>query len=164
MKQMTFPLVKTIQRPIVYLKDWHNIYAMIDTGSLFPIWVAREDALLDLSSELLNGDVEFGGFGGKAKGRLYKMPYFRLGDLIYPDFHIVMCEMDIPCQMILPATMFYRLRYEIDDENHMFNVTVPDRQSNVRNLVIKDKGGRLHVSCTSGAEHGSGRRHEGEKM
>ena len=86
MKQMTFPLVKTIQRPIVYLKDWHNIYAMIDTGSLFPIWVAREDALLDLGAELLNGDVEFGGFGGKAKGRLYKMLYFRLGDLIYPDF------------------------------------------------------------------------------
>jgi hypothetical protein len=51
--------------------------------------------------------------------------------------------------MILPATMFSGLRYEIDDENHEFNVTVPDNEPTDRDLIIKDKNGRLQVLCTS---------------
>lgn len=149
MKQITLPLDKNLQRPIAFLKNWHRIYAMIDTGALFPIWVAKEDTLISMKAELLSDDVTFGGFGGKAVGKLYKLPYFQMADLIYPDFHIILCEMNMPCQMILPATMFSKLRYEIDDENHIFNVTVPDSQSNVRNLIIKDEDGKLHVFCTS---------------
>ena len=43
--------------------------------------------------------------------------------------------------------MFHHLRYEIDDENHKFNVAVPDSESCVRNLKIQDKNGKLHVLC-----------------
>ena len=74
MKQFTLPLDNETQRPITFLQNWHGLDAMIDTGSLFPVWA--------------------------------------------------------------------------DDENHAFNVTIPDNQSNVRNLVIKDCGGKLHVLCT----------------
>lgn len=45
--------------------------------------------------------------------------------------------------------MFQHLRYEIDDENHKFNVTIPDRESCIRNLKIQDKNGKLHVLCNS---------------
>ena len=152
MKQLTFSIDENIQRPVVMLKDWHRVIAMIDTGSLFPVWVAEEQALVELGGELLIEEVEFGGFGGKAKGKLYKLPIFQMGDLVYPNLHIILCEIDLPCYMILPATMFRNLRYEIDDENHRFNVTIPDSQSNVRNLVIKDENGKLHVFCTSGSE------------
>ncbi len=51
--------------------------------------------------------------------------------------------------MILSASMFSGLRYEIDDENHKLNVVVPDSQSYVRNLRIWDESGHLQVLCTS---------------
>ena len=38
--------------------------------------------------------------------------------------------------MILSVSMFSKLRYEIDDEHHKLNVTIPDTQSTVRNLTI----------------------------
>ena len=112
----------------------------------------QENTLASLGAELILYDVEFGGFGGKAKGKLYKLPYFQMGELIYPNLHIISCEMTMPCQMILSATMFRKLRYEIDDENSVFNITIPNKQSNIRNLVIEDRNGRLHVLCSVGDE------------
>lgn len=147
MKQFTLPLDKGTQRPITFLQNWYGIDAMIDTGSLFPVWVGDEEVLSKLDAKVLLDNVEFGGFGGSAKGRLYVIPIFNFGELIYPNFHIIAHKMELPCQMILPATMFRKLRYEIDDENHMFNVTVPDGQSNVRNFAIKDSDGKLHILC-----------------
>ena len=147
MKQFTLPLDNETQRPITFLQNWYGLDAMIDTGSLFPVWVDDEKFLSKLGAEVVIDHVECGGFGGSAEGRLYAISTFQFGELIYPNFHIIAHKMELPCQMILPATMFRKLRYEIDDENHAFNVTVPDYQSNVRNLVIKDSGGKLHVLC-----------------
>lgn len=54
---------------------------------------------------------------------------------------------DVPFQLILSATMFSGLIYEIDDKNHKLNVTIPDDASMVRNLTIKDSEGKLHIMC-----------------
>ena len=88
-----------------------------------------------MSAKLLMDNVEF---GVNAKVRLYVLRMFRFGELIYPYFHIIAYKMELPCQMILSVTMFQRIQNEVDDENQVFNLTVPDGQSNVRNLVIKD--------------------------
>lgn len=50
--------------------------------------------------------VKFGGFGGDAYGSLYRLPHFQIGDLIYPNMHIIACELTVPCHMILSASMF----------------------------------------------------------
>ncbi|MBR1741987.1 MAG: hypothetical protein IJ733_09000 [Lachnospiraceae bacterium] len=39
MIQFAMPLDKITQRPVTYLYNWHGLKAMIDTGSLFPVWV-----------------------------------------------------------------------------------------------------------------------------
>ena len=69
-----------------------------------------------------------------------------IGDLIFPNTHIIACKdlQDVPFQL-----MFQNLIYEIDDKNHRFNVTIPDDESNVRNLRIEDANGRLHLLCHS---------------
>lgn len=152
MKQFSLPLYKTIQRPVVYLPDWHKFDVMLDTGALFPVWVDDEAILADLGAECVKDNVEIGGIGGKAKGKLYKLPYFKLGDLIYPGLPIVAYSMEVPCHMLLSATMFSKLRYEIDDDNHVLNVTIPDSQSCVRNMTIRDENGHLQVLCVSGDE------------
>lgn len=58
-------------------------------------------------------------------------------------------ELDVPFNMILSASMFQHLRYEVDDENHKFNVTIPDKESNVRNLVVETRDGKIFVLCNS---------------
>ncbi len=149
MTQFTLRIKKETQRPTVILEDFYHLEAMIDTGSVFPVWVEDEGILQDLGAVLIADNVEFGGFGGKAVGRLYRLPMMKVGSLMFPDFHIISYRIDLPCQLILSATMFTRLIYEIDDYNYRFNVSVPDTESGIRNLRIWDKEGRLHVACTS---------------
>lgn len=91
----------------------------------------------------------FGGFGGMTTGTLYRIPLFRCGELIFPELPIIAAQIDLPCQMLLSATMFGGLIYEIDDCHHQFNVTVPDRESLIRKLTVEDKNGKMYVLCAA---------------
>ena len=152
MKQFTIDLNENMQRPVAKLSDWHQFNVMLDTGSLFPVWVDEEKALIKLGAECIQEGVTFGGFGGEATGNLYRLPFFKIGELIYPGLPVIACKIKVPCHMILSASMFSHLRYEIDDENHKLNVTIPDSQSFVRNLTIWNENGHLQVLCVSGDE------------
>ncbi len=45
MIEFTLDLYSNIQRPVIFLEDWHKFDAMLDTGALFPVWVEEERAL-----------------------------------------------------------------------------------------------------------------------
>lgn len=149
MDHFTLNLNKNFQRPIIYLSNWHGLNALLDTGALFPVWTASESILQNLGGILLQKDVIFGGFGGNAHGNLYRLSQITIGKLIFPNMTIIACNdlENVPYHILLSATMFHHLRYEIDDENHKFNVTIPDGESYIRNLLIQDKNGKLHVLC-----------------
>lgn len=72
-----------------------------------------------------------------------------IGKLIFPEMAIISCNdlRNVPYHIILSATMFHNLIYEIDNKNHKLNVTVPDGESIVRNLRIEDSNGRLYILC-----------------
>lgn len=93
--------------------------------------------------------VMFKGFGGEAAGNLYRLNMFVIGELIFPNMSIIACSdlERVPFQLILSATMFDNLLYEIDNKHHRLNITVPDDEALVRNLRIRDTSGRLHVFC-----------------
>ncbi|MCR5486873.1 MAG: hypothetical protein K6F35_05010 [Lachnospiraceae bacterium] len=145
---MTLDLDFEQQRPVVVLDD--GLTGLLDTGAYLPVWVDDEDILTDImGAELVQRDVEFTGFGGVASGNLYRAT-FKVGKLIYPNMTIIAnSELDVPFNMILSASMFQHLRYEVDDENHKFNVTIPDKESNVRNLVVETRDGKIFVLCNS---------------
>ncbi|MDE6968966.1 MAG: retropepsin-like domain-containing protein [Eubacterium sp.] len=151
MKQFILSLSKNSLRPVVKLENWNNFRALLDTGALFPIWTAEERIINDLGGRMLKKDISFRGFGGSTKGNLYEVQKIVIGELIYPNTHIVACKdlSNVPFQLILSATMFQGLIYEIDTRHHKLNVTIPDDESNIRNLRIKDSNGRLHVLCHS---------------
>lgn len=151
MKQFTLNLVKDTVRPVVMLKTWNNFRALLDTGAYFPIWTADESLLADLGGDCIKKGVPFGGFGGETKGNLYVLPNMFVGDLIFSNIHILACNdlRNTPFQLILSATMFQNLIYEVDDKNHRFNVNIPDDESHIRNFSIKDSNGRWHVFCNS---------------
>ena len=74
MKQFTLSLKKNTQRPVDILNDFYDLEVMLDMGALFPVWVEDEGILQELGGEVIAEKVEFGGFGGKARGKLYKLP------------------------------------------------------------------------------------------
>lgn len=147
MKQFTLELSKEAQRPIVILSKPFRLDAMLDTGATFPVWTADEDMIEGFGGKLTAPDVPFGGFGGMTKGNLYEIPNFCVGDLIFPSLPVIASPRKLPCQLLLSATMFSRLIYEIDDQHHQFNVTIPERESTVRNLTVREDNGHLHIFC-----------------
>lgn len=74
-----------------------------------------------------------------------------IGKLIFPEL-IVVSSRDLnsmPYHVILSATMFRELIYEVDNKNHRLNITIPNGESTIRNLMIEDSNGRLYVLCQS---------------
>lgn len=148
MQQVIIDLDNKQQRPVTILEN--GLTALLDTGAYIPVWVDDEDILIEnLGAKLVMKDVPLTGFGGTTKGNMYQVTV-KIGTLLYPNMHMIANnELQTPFNMILSATMFQNLIYEIDDKNHKLNITVPDNESLVRNLVIKSSDGRLNVFCNS---------------
>lgn len=152
MREFQLKLVEDNQRPIINLPKT-NLSAMLDTGSVFPVWIADEKFLTSyMQAELIKDNVSFGGFGGEAVGNLYRLPLLKIGELEYPGLYIIAHRINLPFHMIVSATMLSKLHYEIDDENHILTVRIPENQSNIRKLTIYDSKGKLHVLCADGAK------------
>ncbi len=148
MLQMTMDLDYKQQRPVIFLGD--ELTALLDTGAFVPVWVDNESLLVEkFGAKFVKGNVPLLGFGGVTYGNMYQVT-FQVGALTFPNLHIIVNdELNNPFNLIMSATMFQGLIYEIDDKNHKLNVTVPDGESAVRNMRIEDSGGRLHVLCSS---------------
>ena len=149
MKSFSLPMRDDTDRPVVYLSLPYRLTALLDTGAVFPVWTQEEPLLKSFGAVLLQHNVPFGGFGGMTTGHLYRIPNFCIGEMIVPSLPVIVSPRRLPCQLLLSATVFSRLIYEIDDQNHTLNVNVPDTESLIRNLNIVDENGRLHVFCTS---------------
>lgn len=147
MRQLTLQLNRLTDRPVVTLGI---IKALLDTGSRFPVWVGPKSIFhANFKAQLVKSGVQFTGFGGVVQGDLYKMQCFVFGSLIYPDLPVVVC--DNICEefdLILSATMFSGLIYEIDEVNHRLNVTIPSGTGAVRKLTISESGNRLAIACS----------------
>lgn len=148
MKQYTLRLDNTRQRPIVLLKN--GLTALFDTGAYIPVWTDDEDILVsELGAELVKREVPLSGFGGSTCGNLYKVN-LDIGGILYPNMYIIANnEINATFNLILSATMFEGLIYQIDTVNHVLNIDIPDRESNIRNLRVVNEDGRLYVLCDS---------------
>ena len=122
MRQFSLNLDATQQRPVVVLK---NLTALLDTGAYILVWTDDEEILVsDLGAKLVKKDVPFSGFGGTTYGNLYQVT-LEVGDLIFPNMHIVANnELNTSYNLILSATMFDGLIYEINTRFHFLNFTI----------------------------------------
>lgn len=147
MRQFSLNLDRKNKRPIVLLGN--GLTALLDTGAYIPVWTDEEEILIsDMGAELVKVNVPLSGFGGFTYGNLYKVS-IDVGGIIYPNMHIIANnDINAAFNLILSATMFDGLVYQIDTVNHVLNVDVPDHESNIRNLRIESKDGRQFVLCT----------------
>lgn len=143
--QLTIQLDTKARRPIANLDWFHGCRALIDTGALFPIWNGDGEMLESIfKAKLKKKDVSFGGFGGNAKGDLYRVN-FELNGLCYPYMPILASELKgTNWHMILPATMFDGMVYEIDTVNKKLNIDTKDNQP-VRILRLSDDKDNISV-------------------
>ena len=147
MKQFTLKLDKNRQRPVVLLSN--GLTALLDTGAYIPVWTDVEDILAsDMGAELIKENVPLSGFGGSTYGNLYKVS-IDIGGIFFPNMHIIANnDINASFNLILSATMFDGLIYQIDTVNHVLNIDVPDHESSIRNLRIENKHGKLLVLCS----------------
>lgn len=143
MRQILLELDKSSSRPIVL---FNGLKALLDTGAYVPVWVTKEEDLkVKRGARFIKAGVPFSGFGGTTKGNLYRMT-LQIGDMVYPDMPILAnAEVDSGFDMILSASMFDGLIYQVDTVNHVLNIDIPDNESNVRHIRLKDSKGELFV-------------------
>lgn len=143
--QMTIQLDKEARRPIAQIDWFEGCRALIDTGALFPVWNKSEDALVKkLGAELIRKDVTFKGFGGETQGNLYRVNFI-LNNLHYINMPIIANRIQgANWSMLLSATMFDGMVYEIDTVNKKLNIDVKDNQP-VRILRLSDDDNSISV-------------------
>ncbi len=143
--QITIQLDDEARRPIAKINWFSGCRALLDTGSIFPIWNRSEDMLVKrLGAKLTKRNVTFGGFGGEAQGNLYRVN-FELNGLHYVGMPIIASEsQDRNWHMIISATMFDGMVYEIDTINKKLNIDTKDNQP-VRILRLSNDNNSLSV-------------------
>lgn len=143
--QMTIQLDEKARRPIAQIDWFEGCRALLDTGALFPIWNGDGKSLEQgFHAEFIRKNVTFGGFGGKAKGDLYRVN-FKLNSLYYLDMPIIASELEgTNWNMIISATMFDGMTYEIDTVNKKLNINTQDNQP-VRILRLSNDSNNISV-------------------
>ncbi|MCM1121933.1 MAG: hypothetical protein NC416_05070 [Eubacterium sp.] len=143
--QITIQLDEKARRPIANISWFNGCRALIDTGALFPIWNGDGVSLEDgFGAKLQKKDIVFGGFGGKARGDLYRVN-FVLNGIYYMDMPIIASELEgTNWNMIISAIMFDGMTYEIDTVNKKLNIDTKDNQP-VRILKLSDDNNNISV-------------------
>ena len=136
MTQFTLKLVEDQDNPVIILDSFHNATALIDTGAKIPVWLEDEKDIQAAGGILKQSNIRIKGLSQKVStGNLYTLSNFQIGKIIYTKLDIVVLpDKNTTYNILLSATMFRGMIYEIDDINHRFNVNVPDSDT-VRNLA-----------------------------
>ena len=136
MTQFTLKLIEGQENPVIKLDNFFNFTALIDTGARIPVWLEDEKEIQTPGGILKQKNVRIRGLSQKVStGNLYTLSNFQIGKIIYTKLDIIVLpDEKAPYSMLLSATMFRGMIYEIDDINHRFNVNVPDSDT-VRNLA-----------------------------
>lgn len=88
--------------------------------------------------------LELSGVGGRTSGDLYKVN-FDFGNIHFKDLPVIHKEIKVAdAYMILPATLFEDMIYEINNIEHTFKVSV-DSKSCYRQFKVKDNNGIPYV-------------------
>lgn len=132
------------QRPVVKINGFN---ALVDTGAKIPV-VSLPEKVLEIvyHAECVIDNAQIKGFGGSCFGKVYKLQSLKIGKLIYPNLHVFVPDEPMDeFEIIISATMLNGLIYEINTRSGNMLIQVPDEEQCIRNLVLYDKNGQLHI-------------------
>ena len=140
----TYNLDKKENSPVIVIPWFHNCRVLIDTGSTMPMWLKSIVPLKIKGAVQQDRQIELRGVGGKTSGTLYKVN-FDFGNIHFKDLPVIHKEIKVAdAYMILPATLFEGMVYEINNIEHTFKVKV-DNKCYYRQFKIKDNNGTPYV-------------------
>lgn len=137
MTELKFPLNITLYSPRpIFTAHINNIpfRCMLDTGADIPVFCKGTELFKELTKGMGNvsefKDSSIGGFGKQEEtAMLWNMETFVLSDmknaLTYRNMKVaVMSKPNIPCDIILSASIFMKMRYTIDcsKSKHMLSI------------------------------------------
>ena len=143
MKEFSLPLVEKYTRPVIKL---YNLPALIDTGAIIPV-ISIFPSIFEkyFESKLILENGTISGIGGDEFGAVYSLTNFKIGDLNFKDFEVfVPYEPRLQFPILLGATLFHSMIYEIDTLNQKFTVRMNDDQPLNREFKIKKVKGNLY--------------------
>lgn len=137
MTELIFPLNITLYSPRPIFKAYINnisFKCMLDTGADIPVFCKGTQLFKALTKEM-KGVSEFkdsliSGFGKNVeKTMLWNIDDFKLSDqsksILYKGMKIaVVNKPNIPCDMILSASMFMKMKYVIDCSSIKHSLTI----------------------------------------
>jgi len=121
----------SFSRPVINLdRVFPGCKALVDTGALFPVWTSIEDGLVALGarpdSKLPTGEIS--GFGGIARGNLYRLT-IELNGIYYIELPILASRLKSSrFHLVLPSTMFSGMELAVDYRNHCINLDTRSNQ------------------------------------
>ena len=131
-------------RPIIDVTIQDKKYrALIDTGATAPAWIASEKYLSCLIQAKKHKDkVWISGFGGNgARKNLYIISSMKIGKLTYTNIPIIASEIsnNNNFHLVLPAKMFRKMVYTINNINHKITIQTQGLQSNIKLIRNQSK-------------------------
>lgn len=121
----------SFSRPVINLDNiFPGCKALIDTGALFPVWTALEEGLIALGAQpdpnCSTGKIS--GFGGIAKGNLYRITV-DLNGIYYIELPILASRLATSrFHLVLPSTMFSGMELVVDYQNHSLDIDTRSNQ------------------------------------
>ena len=132
---------KNTNEDVLHNLSEHRMPVLIDTGAIIPIWTSNISQLVKFGATFYKSNVPFSGFGGTAYGDAYNLPDLYIGKLHFKDIKIVANSSlgNVPFYMIISATMFRSLAYEIDMIDYNLNIRMKNSDNFERKLLVYSK-------------------------
>lgn len=151
MTSFDFSLDPEYQIPVFTLVYWHNIRALLDTGAYTPMWTYTESSLRKIGGRPTYKTAPASGVAGSVECHQYVIPSVRIGPLAYKDLKVLYTDkfQREGFHLLLSATMFDGLIYEINRKKHILTLSIPEDESLDRVVRIRDSNGEYHNLCES---------------
>ena len=140
MARIEIPMLKEYQRPIIELYDE---WALIDTGAIVPVLSMRPKRIeKEFSGRNVKQGTQIGGLGGDSEGDVYRLPEFRIGELVYAPFEVFVPRVPLlRFPLLLSATMFYGMNYALNTMDGNFVIETGDVPLKREFKLVSLKGG-----------------------
>lgn len=164
MMRLEFPLNIKLDSPRPIFKAYVNdipFKCMLDTGADMPVF-CKGNLLFEKLANGMKGispfkDIAIGGFGKLDEvTTLWNMDDFILSDrtnsICYKGMKIaVMAKPSIPCEMILSASMFMKMKYTVDCSSRKHLLTI-ESDKDVYGVGYYSKKETIYIFSANGKE------------
>ena len=142
MEEFSLELSKDYFCPVVKVS---KIEAMISTDITIPVFFIPVPIVeLAFNAKMVLDDAKIFGFCGECHGKVYEMDRFEVGKMIFEPFQFFVSENPVSKHpILLPASMFYGMKYEFDTIHKVFKVKYLEKEELYRSFQLRNLDRKL---------------------